>query len=249
VAVSLADAAARPAGGLDLWLGVRVLGEVAASVGVGVLVGRGGAFYVQRVGKALPVLLVVLAFLVAEGSRWGGHAIEARYGVAFHLEPLLVAIAAGFVVQNFTPAGKALVETLEALAAPIFVVFFSMAGVTLELSALAAAWAAALVFLVVRNGLVSGAGFLGSVAAGESRRFGALAGLGFYAQAGISLGLAQEVGRRFPGWGAEVASFLVACIALNQMFGPIAFKVALDRMGESRPARPTGEPAAGPLRS
>ena len=58
-------------------------------------------------------------------------------------------------------------------------------------------------------------------------------GLGFYTQAGVSLGLTQEIAHRFPGWGAEAATFLVGCITLNQLVGPVTFKFALDRMGES----------------
>jgi hypothetical protein len=59
--------------------------------------------------------------------------------------------------------------------------------------------------------------------------------MGFIAQAGVTLGLASIIARRFPGWGDEVRSIALAMIALNQLLGPVAFRWALVRAGESRP--------------
>jgi hypothetical protein len=61
-----------------------------------------------------------------------------------------------------------------------------------------------------------------------------MAGLSFITQAGISLGLAGIVMSRFPDWGAALATTIVAIIAVNQLIGPIAFKFALNRVGEAR---------------
>ena len=58
--------------------------------------------------------------------------------------------------------------------------------------------------------------------------------LGFIAQAGITLGFAYEIARRFPGWGTEVASIIIAVVAINQIVGPITFKFALVKAKETR---------------
>jgi hypothetical protein len=57
--------------------------------------------------------------------------------------------------------------------------------------------------------------------------------LGFITQAGVSLGLLTEVVRRFPEIGIPIQSILIATITLNQLIGPIAFKFALKKVGES----------------
>ncbi len=233
VAVAFGEAAVGATGSVDLGFVATVAGQVAASVLLGALVGKAVAFYIRRLERDLSVLLVVLAFFLAEASRWLAHALDANLGVAFHLEPLLIAIAAGFTVQNFTGEGDRLNRALHAISLPIFVVFFAVAGVVLDLGALAAAWAAALAFAGARMGAASAAGHLGGRLAGEGVAFRRLAGFAFYTQAGVSLGLAQEVARRFPEWGGSAAAFLVACITLNELVGPVAFKFALDRMGES----------------
>ncbi len=234
VAVAFGEAVSGATGSVDLGFVATVAGQVAASVLLGALVGKGVGFYIRRLEKRdLSILLVVLAFFLAEASRWLAHTLDANLGVSFHLEPLLIAIAAGFTVQNFTGEGDRLNRALHAISLPIFVVFFAVAGVVLDLGALAAAWAAALVFAGARMGAASAAGYLGGSLAGEGVAFRRFAGLAFYTQAGVSLGLAQELARRFPDWGGAAAAFLVACITLNELVGPVAFKFALDRMGES----------------
>ncbi len=244
VVVSFGEAVLAAAGGVNLGFVGVVLLQLGVSLLLGVVMGRALAHYIQRVERELTVVLCVLSFLVTYASRWLYHAVDAALGVAFHLEPLLIAIAAGFVVQNFTPGGKRLARSLDAISLPIFVVFFSMAGVTLRLDALASTWGLALQFAAVQMLLTSSGAYFGCSLAGEAPRFRRLLGLGLYTQAGVSLGLAQELGHRFPGWGEEAAGFLLAVISINQLVGPVTFKFALDRAGESgRAAAP--DAAAG----
>ena len=55
----------------------------------------------------------------------------------------------------------------------------------------------------------------------------------FLANAGVTLGIANMVRDRFPVFGPEVASVLIAMIAANQLIGPPAFRWALLPAGES----------------
>jgi len=241
VVISVGEAVLHAGKGVDTAFLASVVAQLVLSVAGGVAIGKAVAFYIRRVQKDLSVLLVVLAFLLAQSSRWLGHSLEATFGLSLHLEPLLIATAAGFTVQNFTAEGDRLNQGLHAVSLPIFVVFFAVAGVVLDLGSLARTWGLALLFVGTRMALVSAAAYAGCAVAGEGSRFRRLAGFGFYTQAGVSLGLAQEIARRFPGWGGEVATFLVACITLNELVGPIAFKFALDRSGESGKFRGLGE--------
>lgn len=218
---------------VDLGFILTVIGQLIASLAAGVVIGGGVSFYIKRIEQDLTILLVVLSFLVTYTSRWLSHAMVESFDMSFHLEPLLIATAAGFVVQNYTGGGKRLVEGLHAVSLPIFVVFFSMAGVNLDLGALSGTWVLALLFALLRMILLSGSSYVGSVLAGEGGRFGALSGLTFFTQAGVSLGLTQILAQRYPAMGPPAAAFLVAVITLNQIVGPVTFKFALDRMGES----------------
>ena len=55
-------------------------------------------------------------------------------------------------------------------------------------------------------------------------------------QAGFSIGIAQIVAREFPTFGRGFADLAIATVTLNEMISPILFKVALDRVGETRAA-------------
>ena len=52
-------------------------------------------------------------------------------------------------------------------------------------------------------------------------------------QAGLALGLSVLVEREFPTLGVGFRALSIAMVALNEMFGPILFKLALDRAGET----------------
>jgi Kef-type K+ transport system membrane component KefB len=233
VALAIGQAAMPGGQGLDAGFVGRVFAEMLVSVAAGAGIGVVLTSYICRIEKELIVLLVVLSFLITYASHGIARLSGVWLGVSFHLEPLLIATVAGFVVQNFSRCGEQLVESLHAVSLPIFVVFFSMAGVGLDLSALAQTWTLALGLVLLRMVLLGGSSFLGCTLAGESPRFSRLCGLTFFTQAGVSIGLAQIIESRFPTWGGALETFLVACIALNQILGPLPFKFALDRIGDS----------------
>ena len=76
--------------------------------------------------------------------------------------------------------------------------------------------------------------YTGGRLGGDPPCFNRIAGLAYLTQAGVSLGLALEVARRFPTWGDSFVSIVVAVIAINQVIGPIAMKQVLVRSGEAR---------------
>ncbi|HKO93877.1 MAG TPA: sodium:proton exchanger, partial [Polyangiaceae bacterium] len=52
-------------------------------------------------------------------------------------------------------------------------------------------------------------------------------------QAGLTIGLSVVIMRAFPEFGEGFRSLVIACVALNEMIGPVLFKFALDRSGET----------------
>ncbi len=52
------------------------------------------------------------------------------------------------------------------------------------------------------------------------------------AQAGVTLGFAALVGERFPEFGPMVRTAVLAVVALNQIAGPVLFRIGLARAGE-----------------
>jgi len=196
--------------------------EVGGSLAGGVVLGYLVTFYVNGVGAVLPLFIVGVSILVTQVAR------------QFHLEPLLLCMVAGFVIENATRVGDRFIDAIERSSLPVYVVFFAISGAAINLQAVRDAWYLALILVVVRLLLVSGATALGERAAARPnpmvRRWG---GLGFVAQAGVTLGLASIVARKFPGWGEEARVLALAMVAINQLVGPVAFRWALSRSGEA----------------
>ena len=51
-------------------------------------------------------------------------------------------------------------------------------------------------------------------------------------QAGLTLGLSAVLARTFPDIGEGLRSLVVATVAINEVVGPIFFKLGLERAGE-----------------
>jgi len=234
VVVSVCQAVVVPGGGMDFRF-IEMIGiELAVSVFAGILLGWVVSLYIGYVKAELLVFILAMAFLVTFFSRQFAFFLDRFYSVSFHLEPMLICVTAGFWIQNFSRSGRRFMEQIDRSSLPIYVIFFSLTGAALNIDALKETWLIAVLVVAVRFVLISLGAYLGTSSSGDPPRFRRMAGLSFITQAGVSLGLAGIVMRRFPDWGAALATTIVAIIAINQLIGPIAFKFALNAVGEAR---------------
>jgi hypothetical protein len=237
VVVSVCQAVVIPGVGMD-FLFIEMIGiELAVSVAAGILLGWVVSLYITYVKAELLVFILAVAFLVTFFSRQFAFLLDRFYSISFHLEPMLICVTAGFWIQNFSQSGRQFMDQIDRSSLPIYVIFFSLTGAALNIDALNETWLIAVLVVIVRSILIWLGAYLGTSSSGDPPRFRQMAGLSFITQAGVSLGLAGIVVRRFPEWGAILATTIVAIIALNQIIGPIAFKFALNAVGEAR-ARP-----------
>lgn len=206
---------------------------VAGSLVLGILFGKGIALYIEKVGHDLPLFLLLFAFSVFKISIWFNGFMEAHFDISLHLEPLLICISAGFAVQNFSPYGPIFMENMERFALPIFVLFFSLAGASLNLEALRMTWPLAVFLVMVRATGIFGATWLAGVINRDPPPFRRIAWMAYITQAGVAIGLAQMAQRRFPELGVYLTTLVLAVITINQVVGPITFKIALKMAGES----------------
>jgi Kef-type K+ transport system membrane component KefB len=236
VVVSLTEVILSPQAALSLGFAGSLLFEIVSGVVIGVAIGRGLAFYIDRVHANLPLLLLGTALLVTSISHGLADYLRDVHDLTLRLEPMLICVAAGFTVQNHSRQGGLFVEAIEQISLPVFVVFFTLAGAGLNLDALRQTWVLALVLVVIRAAAIFLGAYTGGKLGGDPPRFNRVAGMAYLTQAGVSLGLAMEVVRRFPGWGEAFVTVVVAVIAINQMVGPITMKRVLIAVGEGREA-------------
>jgi Kef-type K+ transport system membrane component KefB len=214
-----------------------MVGEVVVSLVCGVVLGYLLSLLLKRTGSELTVLILGLAFLVTKFSHGLASFLDSDFGVHFHLEPMLICMTAGFVVQNMTRRGDLFLRVIDRSSLPIYVIFFAISGASLKVEALETMWHWALLLVGLRAVFVYLSSYMGGRLSSDPRQFQIASGLGFMTQAGVSLGLAKLIADRFPSFGPELATLLVATIAINQIVGPVAFKYALSMVAETKVAR------------
>jgi len=146
---------------------------------------------------------------------------------------LLIFITAGFVVQNLSSQGEKFIQSIDRLGEVVYVVFFAIAGAHLDLPLLGKLWPVALALGVGRALVTVGAGKVASHLARDPPALRTWAWSGLVSQAGLALGIAAKIQNQFPTFGDAFAAMAVATVALNELVGPVLFKTALDRTGES----------------
>ena len=209
-------------------LGHELLGSVAIGTTVGLLL----IAYLRFVGRQVLLVLLLLGLVVVDVIAY------------LRFEWLLTFLTAGFVVQNFSRQGEKLLHAIENTGEVVYVVFFATAGAHLDLPLLKTLWPAALLFFAVRAATALLGARLTARLAGDPPELRSWGWAGLVSQAGLALGIAGRMQGQFPAFGAQFGALAVAAVALNELVGPVLFKLALDRSGESgKGAATAGEEA------
>jgi len=216
-------------------LGHELLGSVALGTTLGIVL----AAYTRFVRTQLLLVFLALGF--------GMSALVAYV----RFDSLLAFMVAGFVVQNLSRQGEVFIQAIEETGSIVFVIFFATAGAHLDLGLLRRLWPVALTLAVTRAVITWLASRAAGRFAGDTPMVKRWGWAGLVSQAGLALGVAALIERAFPQLGSGFRALATATVALNEMVGPVLFKVALDRSGESShtprntsPSLPSAETAA-----
>ena len=218
---------------------VEICFEIFIALICGFILGRGVIFLIERLKVEFPIVIMALGFFVIKFSHFLGTYLHEVYDIGLNLEPLLICMAAGFTVQNSSSYGKTFINSMNRVSMPIYIAFFAITGASIDVGILKTGWLLGVVIVVSRIVMI----FIGSYLSGRLARDQPVnyrhMWLGFITQAGVSLGLLAEIVRRFPEIGSPIQTILITTITVNQIIGPIAFKFALHRVGESRKIKQT----------
>jgi Kef-type K+ transport system membrane component KefB len=238
--ITIARPLLEPTGELSLsefrLLGREILGTVALGTTLGLLL----AAYLRLWGRQLILVFLALGLGLAEVMRY------------LQYDPLLAFMTAGFVVQNLSRQGEKFIAAIHGMGSVVYVIFFATAGAHLDIPLLRTLWPVAVMLAGARALLTWMSGRLASNLAADPPAVKKWGWAGLVSQAGLALGLAGTVARSFPSFGDGFRALAIATVALNEFFGPILFKLALDRAGETSavpaPNRPSLVPAGGDVR-
>ena len=210
-------------GGLDIGeTAFSIVWELFGSMGFGVAIGILIATFLRHVQNGAALFALLICVVVAE------------IGGRVHLDPLVVMLAAGVWLENFSriDAGK-LLRGFEAAELPVFLVFFALAGSKLDIYQLWAMIVPVTVIAATRAGVF----YVGCRTACRRTyadpmitRFG---WTGLVPQAGLSLALVVVIQKNFPSFGPTAGVLLLSVVGINQLIAPVLFRATLVRSGEA----------------
>jgi Kef-type K+ transport system membrane component KefB/nucleotide-binding universal stress UspA family protein len=199
---------------------------VVASCVIGLL----GGLLLKTYGPAIETSGELLLFLliVLTGVTGAAMFVEGSVVVAALVAGLYVANAAPWMADRFFAA----VRTLEA---PIYLIFFIVAGADIHLDELAGAGLIGGAYVIARTVGKVGGSALGAVAARriELWRKGANTGLALLPHAGMAIALTAFVSEFAPDLGAQVTPVVLGSIVVFELSGPLVLRRVLRQTGEA----------------
>jgi Kef-type K+ transport system membrane component KefB len=222
IVLSLAEPLILHTENIQLAYFLSVFFEIILSIIFGVIAGFLILLYLKYIGEQK--VLFLLGFILL----W----IELSHMI--HLEVILLFMVAGFFVQNFSDSGSELIESIEEGSLPIFVIFFTIAGASLNFPIFLQNYLLAILIVSLRLVTTYLGTFVGGRLTAASWEITQYGWMGFVGQAGLTLGLAVITRNNLPGpIGLGISTLIISSIAINQIIGPVLFRYAVVKVGEA----------------
>ncbi|MCI5208949.1 MAG: hypothetical protein D3910_09165, partial [Candidatus Electrothrix sp. ATG2] len=154
-----------------------------------------------------------------------------------HLSSLLAGMMAGFVLINHAERDVRLFRIINGFELPIYVLFFTLAGVHLDLSALKlAGWVGTAYFFARITGKYCGSWF-GALLSGANTTVRNFLGLALIPQAGVAIGFVFMVSTdpKLSDWSTTITPVVLAGVVLSELFGPLLVRITVEKAGEISP--------------
>ncbi len=216
--VVVAQALSGTGSGVEIMLDALV--EIGLSIALGLVIGIPGGLLTGRLtgGEPLRIEALGLVFLTAGLSLW------------FGLSYLIAGMTAGAVIVNLARHHTRAFREIEHLEWPFMIIFFILAGATLEVDILWTAGPILLGYIVFRlTGRVLG-GWLGAMLSHVPAPERAWYGPALLPQAGVAIGMALIAGEVFPEYAATITALAIGATVVFELTGPLATEYALRRV-------------------
>jgi Kef-type K+ transport system membrane component KefB len=194
--------------------------EIFGALLLGAALGFPAAYLTGRVKEGQPILTEALGlvFLCGGLAMW--------LGVSY----LLAAMIMGAIVANFASHHEYPFHAIEGIESPLMVIFFVLAGVSLQVSAVAEIGIIGTVYIVCRSiGKCLGAS-LGSKISGANIGTRTWMGPALLPQAGVAIGMALVASNEFPEYRQVLLPVVIGSTVFFELIGPVFTRLALQKM-------------------
>lgn len=150
----------------------------------------------------------------------------------FNISPLLTCMMMGGTLVNLKQNSKRVFGALNEFTPPIYILFFTIAGASLNIKVLSSVGIIGIGYIVARAaGKIIGA-TLGAKAVGAEDVVTKYLGMSLLTQGGISIGLSLVVSRELPEFSESIVTVILLSVLFFEIAGPILAKIAITKAGE-----------------
>ncbi len=197
--------------------------EIAGSLVLGLILGI-ILSYLSKNSKTEDILIsVVVGFIFAATG----------LATIFNLSPLLTCMMMSATLVNIFPKSQRIFTLLTYMTPAIYLMFFTLAGASLDLSVLTSVGIIGVGYILSRVlGKVLG-GYLGARVTRSDKNIRKYLGMSLLPIGGVSIGLAAIVKTELVNIGDQVSTIVLFSVLVFEIVGPIFTKIAIVKSGEA----------------
>lgn len=190
----------------------RAVWEIGGALLLGAAVGLPAAYLTGRISPGDPLRTEALGivFLTAGLAIWAD------------LSFLIAGMTAGALVANLARHQARAFHEIEHIQWPFMILFFILAGASLEIGLLAEAGLIGAVYVGLRAASRVAGGWIGGLLGGARRGYRRWYGIALLPQAGVAVGMALVAARAFPEAGGLILNLTIATTVVFELIGPAA---------------------------
>ncbi len=228
--VAIAQAIGSQSGSLG-WMIAKPFVEIISSLAIGFLFGIVLSLLLKWfTGRSnrISVIVALLFIVVAMAD------ITKSWFPDFDFSTLLACMMIGAVFTNTTSGEEmnTIMYLVDRYVPPIFILFFVISGIDLNLTVLTTVGIIGTVYVIMRVvGKVGGA-YLGAVVAKSSHAVRKYLGWALVPQAGVAIGLTVVASSVVPHYAQEIRAVVLTATLIYELAGPLITKTVLKRAKE-----------------
>ncbi|MBY4676957.1 cation:proton antiporter [Marinobacterium arenosum] len=191
--------------------------EIGGALALGLALGLPASYLTGRLRPGQPLLTEALGLVLLCG------------GLAIWLEVsfLIASMAMGMLIANLASHHDYAFHEIENIEWPLMVIFFVLAGASLDIELLQQLGAIGLTYVLCRTlGKIVG-GWLGGSLSGAPAATRRWIGIAMLPQAGVPVGMALVAANQFPEYRQLCLSIVIGTTVLFELLGPVLTRLAL----------------------
>jgi Kef-type K+ transport system membrane component KefB len=191
--------------------------DIGGAIFLGLLIGFPAAYLTGRLKPGQPILSEALGLVFVCGG------LALWFDVSF----LIASMVLGAVVANFAKHHQYPFHAIEGIDWPFMVIFFVLAGASLELEAVGEVGLVGTVYILCRIvGKLLGAR-IGSQCSSADQQTKNWMGAALLPQAGVAIGMALVASNYFPEYRQTLLSVVIGSTIFFEIIGPVFTRLAL----------------------